>query len=474
MFDSSVHTLAQTFASRTVPPAPSAERNRADLPPSVTQQLNHRLYHSPWRLVNSGVGVIIISIVAIRVLPSLLVSAWVGLTLSTYLLRFVLYRAYRRASPARQADRAWSDRYVWSLAVQGTGFGVCGFFLWITPDLALHLTIAMVVAALGAGVAAMYAADGRACIVFIATSSLPVAVAALMLGDTMNVIAFLVVIVLGINMVITGRQAHHNLVQTLMLRHEREELTQALLAEKTRTELASKAKSDFLTTMSHELRTPLNAIIGFSQVMLAGLFGPLEPARYHEYCGDIHTSANHLLSLINDILDTAKIEAGKYELTEQPVDLPDIIETAARLMRCRAAEKGIDFSLALMPVPSILADERALRQILLNLLSNAIKFTPDGGAVSVSTAYSESGAVMVEVRDTGIGIPPEDLATVFDQFSRAGNAHLSPEIGTGLGLPIVRGLMALHGGDLRIESEPGAGTTVTIEFPATRILAVAA
>jgi two-component system cell cycle sensor histidine kinase PleC len=290
----------------------------------------------------------------------------------------------------------------------------------------------------------------------------------------MNVIAFLVVIVLGINMVITGRQAHHNLIQTLMLRHEREELTQALIAEKTRTELASQAKSDFLATMSHELRTPLNAIIGFSQVMLAGLFGPLEPARYHEYCGDIHTSANHLLSLINDILDNAKIEAGKYELTEQPVDLPNIIESAARLMRGRAAEKRIAFSLALMPVPSILADERALRQILLNLLSNAIKFTPEGGAVSLSTAYSESGTVMVEVRDTGIGIPPEDLATVFDQFSRAGNAHLSPEIGTGLGLPIVRGLMALHGGDLRIESEPGAGTMVTIEFPAARILAVAA
>jgi two-component system cell cycle sensor histidine kinase PleC len=143
-------------------------------------------------------------------------------------------------------------------------------------------------------------------------------------------------------------------------------------------------------------------------------------------------------------------------------------------MRGRAVEKNIAFSLAVTRVPSILADEWALRQILLNLLSNAIKFTPQGGAVSLSTAYSESGTVRVEVRDTGISIPREDLANAFEQFSRAGNAHLSTDPGTGLGLPIMRGLMALHGGDLRIASEPRVGTTATIEFPAARILAITA
>jgi signal transduction histidine kinase len=142
-------------------------------------------------------------------------------------------------------------------------------------------------------------------------------------------------------------------------------------------------------------------------------------------------------------------------------------------MRGRAVEKNIAFSLAVTRVPTILADEWALRQILLNLLSNAIKFTPRG-AVSLSTAYSESGTVRVEVRDTGISIPREDLGNVFEQFSRAGNAHLSTDPGTGLGLPIMRGLMALHGGDLRIASEPRVGTTATIEFPAARILAIAA
>ncbi|MEI9982162.1 MAG: HAMP domain-containing sensor histidine kinase [Aliidongia sp.] len=192
-----------------------------------------------------------------------------------------------------------------------------------------------------------------------------------------------------------------------------------------------------------------------------------------EYCADIHASAQHLLSLINDILDSAKVEAGKYELREEATDLPLLVEASARLMRGRAAQKGIALALALMPIPPLLADERALRQILLNLLSNAIKFTPHGGTVTLSTTRMESGSVVLEVRDTGIGIPPEDLANVLDHFGRASNAHLSTEGGTGLGLPIVRGLVALHGGELRIESQPGVGTSVTVELPAARVLAVA-
>jgi two-component system, cell cycle sensor histidine kinase PleC len=474
MSEPSVHTIAQAMAR--LPAASSHVRglDRANLPRSVSEQLNRHLYHSSWRLANSAIGAVIIAVVAYRVVAPPLVAVWFALTAALYLLRFMLYRAYRAAGPARRADRSWTNRFVGLLAAQGLSFGAAASFIWVTRDLTLHLTIAMVVAALGAGVTAMYTADRRANMAFIAASSLPVMVATLMAGETMDMIACLMVTILGVNMIVTGRTAHHHLIQTLMLRHEREELTQALIVEKTRTELASQAKSEFLATMSHELRTPLNAIIGFSQVMLAGLFGPIEPTRYHEYCGDIYSSANHLLSLINDILDNARIEAGKYELREEATDLSEIITSAARLLRGRAAEKHIAVSLALAPVPTILADERALRQIVLNLLSNAIKFTPDGGAVSLSTAYAESGTVVVEVHDTGIGIPSEDLSNVFEQFSRAGNAHLSAESGTGLGLPIVRGLMALHGGDLRIVSKPGVGTTVTLEFPAARILAIAA
>jgi signal transduction histidine kinase len=207
--------------------------------------------------------------------------------------------------------------------------------------------------------------------------------------------------------------------------------------------------------------------------MSDGLFGPLGSERYVDYCRDIFTSAHHLLSLINDILDSAKIEAGKYDLNEESIDLPSVIDTSARLMRARADQKSIAFTVNLAPLPLIRADDRALRQILLNLLSNAIKFTPEGGEVALSATCSEGGAVILEVRDSGIGIPPEDLAKVFDQFSRARNAHLTGESGTGLGLPIVRGLVLLHGGDLRISSKPGTGTAVTVEFPASRSLAIA-
>jgi|HubBroStandDraft_1064217.scaffolds.fasta_scaffold00213_35 two-component system cell cycle sensor histidine kinase PleC len=452
--------------------APAVEGDR--LPRQVTEQLNCLLYQSAWRLANSAMGAVVIAAVALRVAAPALVALWFGLTMSVYVVRYLVFRQYRAAPPAERGDRAWSDRHVRLVAVQGLTFGAAGLLMFVTPDLALHLTIVMVVWGLGAGATVLNAADARGSFAFIAAATVPVALCALAQGDSLHIVTGLLVLIFGANLIVTGRNISRSLIQTLKLRHEREELTRALLAEKSRTDLASRAKSDFLATMSHELRTPLNAIIGFSEVMLGGFFGPLGSERYVEYCTDILTSANHLLSLINDILDSAKVEAGKYELHEEPTDLPQIVESSARLMRGRADQKHIAFSLTLGPVPLILADERALRQILLNLLSNAIKFTPEGGRVSLTTGCSESGTVLVEVRDTGIGIPAEDLADVLDNFRRARNAHLSDESGTGLGLPIARGLVVLHGGDLRIASAPGGGTAVTIEFPASRTLEVAA
>jgi two-component system cell cycle sensor histidine kinase PleC len=447
---------------------------RRRMPQSVTEQLNRRLYHSLWPMANTATGAVILAAVAMRALPVPIVLLWLALVLGMGGLRVMAYRVYSSLPSARQGDRLWSDLFVGLMTAHGLIFGLSSLAMFVTDDLLTHLTVVMTVVGLGAGVMAIYAADLRVVTAFIAAAFLPVVVVCLIQRDTLHIVTGLLVALFGGNLLIIGLTAHRSLIQSLMLRHDREELAQALIAEKTRTELASRAKSDFLATMSHELRTPLNAIIGFSEVMLGEIFGPLGAQRYHEYCGDIHASAQHLLSLINDILDSAKIEAGKYELREEVTDLPLLAKSAARLMRGRAAQKGLTFTLDLTPVPPILADERAIRQILLNLLSNAIKFTPTGGSVSLSTHYSESGAVILEVRDTGIGIPEEDLANVFDNFSRASNAHLSNESGTGLGLPIVRGLVALHGGELRIESRPGIGTTVTVELPSSRILAVAA
>ena len=242
------------------------------------------------------------------------------------------------------------------------------------------------------------------------------------------------------------------------------ELARKYEVEKIRAESANKAKSEFLANMSHELRTPLNAINGFSEVMMAELFGPLGDKRYAEYVRDIHSSGEHLLSVINDILDMSKIEAGKMTMRFEMLDLHDVVEDAVRLVRGRADEQGLRLSVDMDGLPEIEADFRALKQVLLNLFSNAIKFTPRGGAVRV-WGRSERGAdgidrVQVNVQDTGIGISREDLARLASPFEQVESQHSKTQQGTGLGLALSKALIGLHGGTLEIQSEPGKGTTV--------------
>jgi two-component system cell cycle sensor histidine kinase PleC len=243
------------------------------------------------------------------------------------------------------------------------------------------------------------------------------------------------------------------------------ELARKYEVEKIRAESANKAKSEFLANMSHELRTPLNAINGFSEVMMAELFGPLGDKRYAEYVRDIHASGEHLLSVINDILDMSKIEAGKMTMRFEMLDLHDVVDDAVRLVRGRADEQGLRLSVDMDGLPEIEADFRALKQVLLNLLSNAIKFTPRGGAVRVwgRAARGADGIdrVQVNVQDTGIGISREDLARLASPFEQVESQHSKTQQGTGLGLALSKALIGLHGGMLEIQSEPGKGTTVS-------------
>jgi PAS domain S-box-containing protein len=234
-------------------------------------------------------------------------------------------------------------------------------------------------------------------------------------------------------------------------------------------EEASRAKSEFLAHMSHELRTPLNAILGFSEIMDQGYFGPLGSPRYSEYNRNVLDSARHLLSLINDILDLSKIEAGRYELEEEQVDLSRIIEPVVRLVRERALRKDLTLRSEIEPLPVVMGDERALKQILINLLTNAVKFTERGGEIEVSGCQEENGDVVLAVRDTGIGIA-DQIPKVLEPFGQARNAYMAGESGTGLGLPITRSLVNLHGGSLAIDSVLGVGTTVTIRLPALRVV----
>ena len=238
-----------------------------------------------------------------------------------------------------------------------------------------------------------------------------------------------------------------------------------------RSEEANQAKSRFLATMSHELRTPLNAILGFSEIMRAEILGPHENPTYKEYANDIHQSGQHLLNLINEILDISRIEAGRYELNEGPVTLANVVDDCQRLMRLRAENKGLDLSEKVEPdLPRLWADERALRQICLNLLSNAIKFTPPGGRVTLTIGQSPGGGQYLSVRDTGPGIPEHEIPRVMKSFGQGSLAHQTAEGGTGLGLPITKGLTELHGGTFELKSKPRYGTEVIVTFPRSRIM----
>ena len=233
----------------------------------------------------------------------------------------------------------------------------------------------------------------------------------------------------------------------------------------TRAEAANQAKSEFLANMSHELRTPLNAINGFSEIMAGEMFGPLGDRRYKGYAADIHQSGQHLLSLINDILDMAKIEAGKLTLHYEAVSLNGLCNDAIRLMRGRAMESGLTLGLVAPDAVQVEADHRGLKQVMLNLISNAVKFTPEGGAVTVTVAAHDADHVRVSVTDTGIGIAAADLERLAQPFEQVEGQHSKTTQGTGLGLALTKSLIELHRGRMTIESEPGHGTTVWFDLP---------
>jgi len=247
---------------------------------------------------------------------------------------------------------------------------------------------------------------------------------------------------------------------------------EALISAKESAELANRAKTEFLANMSHELRTPLNAVIGFSEIMESELLGPLGSNQYKSYAADIHESAQHLLTLINDILDVAKIEAGAHELREEEVDPADVVGAVERLVAERAKRAGLQLTIDMADgLPHLRADERKLKQVLLNLMSNAIKFTPEGGQVALAAHDDADGSFVFEVSDSGIGIAAEDIPRAFAPFEQV-DSRLSRQFeGTGLGLPLSDGFVKLHGGRLTLDSTPGVGTTAIVRLPAERVMA---
>ncbi len=259
-------------------------------------------------------------------------------------------------------------------------------------------------------------------------------------------------------------------VTTIMDITLRKQMEITLRMAKEQADAANQAKSTFLANMSHELRTPLNAIIGFSEMMIKGTFGPLGNDRYKEYLGDIHLSARHLLEIINEVLDMSKIEAGRVELDEEKLNIEQLISSVTRMMASRAFSSGLKLEEHVQPaLPLIRADTRLVRQILINLVGNAVKYSNAGGLITVSAYTAAGGALHVVVEDTGIGIPPERIKDAMEPFGQV-NKPSDNRGGTGLGLPLAKAMMELHGGTLELQSEFGKGTKVVISFPSDRIL----
>jgi PAS domain S-box-containing protein len=260
-------------------------------------------------------------------------------------------------------------------------------------------------------------------------------------------------------------------VTTIMDITLRKQMEYSLRIAKEQADAANHAKSAFLANMSHELRTPLNAIIGFSEMILKETFGPLGSAKYAEYLSDIHMSARHLLEIINEVLDMSKIEAGKVDLDEQEIDMPRLVESIIRLMSNRAFSNGLEVKeIVAENLPVLYADARLIRQILINLLTNAIKYSHKSGLIEVSIQMTASGEMQMIVQDYGVGIPKDRIAEAMQPFGQIHDPiRTNDQQGTGLGLPLTKAMVELHGGMLGLESDAGKGTKVTITFPKERI-----
>jgi two-component system, cell cycle sensor histidine kinase PleC len=430
----------------------------------------------------SASPVILLLIVTIGLLSGLWTGAlisgtWTGGALLIHLVIVRTCRQFLDEPPSTGNLRSWRMRFL----TLDLFFGVAWTFILINP-IGIDeqaATFMLFVMLLVVAVSSMLA------------SSMPVAVFALTLPVTIAIaldfaakrtlhdyiLAVMVLTAEGYFSLLAYR-LYTTTLATLEARAEKDALIGELEQSKSisdearrRAEAANIAKSRFLAQMSHELRTPLNAILGFSEVMKAEIFGPHAVAAYKDYAADIHSSGVHLLNLINEILDLSRIEAGRYELNEEPVSLGRVVEDCHHLLKLRAGNRGITIHELFEPnMPRLWADERAVRQICLNLLSNAIKFTPQGGEIWLKVGWTASGGQYMSVKDTGPGIPEEEIPVVLASFGQGSNSIKSAEQGAGLGLPIAKNLIDLHGGTFTLKSKLRIGTEVIVTFPPERVM----
>jgi two-component system, cell cycle sensor histidine kinase PleC len=411
--------------------------------------------------------------------------AWFASALGCQIIQYVLCRLYLRAQPKKSQFTEWLGILSASEFLAAACWSTPLFLLWNNASDLQHVYI---VASLIAMVAARIMISANFMPIIIAgTGLMTFALALRCLTETGYLYAGLGALAIGcqIFFVLVARKLQETARDMLIFKAQKEELVTKLMAERDRSEIAraealreklraeeaSKAKSQFLATMSHELRTPLNAILGFSEIIGREMFGRHEVAAYKNYANDIHDSGSYLLSLVNDILDLTRIEAGRRDLNAEPLVVAETLDDVRNFVSFKLTEKSqtLDFDIP-ANLPKIMADRRAVRQIWINLLSNAAKFSPNGGRIAVRVRHRDSGEIVVSVIDNGPGMPEEEIATAMEAFSRGSLAVKKAVDGAGLGLPIVKGLITMHGGSFVLRSKPGLGTEATVIFPAARVM----
>ena len=403
-------------------------------------------------------------------------AVWFVMVLLTGIPLGIVCNRYGNTGPGAPSSHIQIRMSALSYLVFTASWASMGIFLWAPNNDLNHMMVIMLLACTVAGSGAIVGASKPLLIASYTSYGLALILSPLQSGGELyNGIALLAVLYI-IYMAFMSRQVYLTARNMLLLRSDKNDLIEELARSKTvsdiareEAEAASRAKSQFLANMSHELRTPLNAILGFSEMITSRVFAT-NPEKHYEYAKLIHGSGFHLLTLINDILDLAKIEAGSWTLSEHNVDLEAAIAGACAMVRPKLDMAGCELKIEVEPnLPLVYCDERAVKQIFLNLLSNATKFTKRGGCIKVFAHSGPGGGVDFGVSDTGVGISAEDQQRVFQNFGQGRHDIVAADKGTGLGLPIVKGLVEAHGGRIALASQPGEGTTVSIHFPPERM-----